>query len=332
MIDKKIGVGIIGIGWWAGVHAEALKNSHHLKLVACHTRTKEKGVEFAKKHGCDYEENLDALLKRKDIDAVIITTPHTTHKEIAIKSALAGKHALVEKPLALTVEDCISIIEAFKNNGLVLAVGHDRRFMPQHRKMKEIIDEGKIGKLIMAEGNYSTNLALNLTPDKWRFYKSESPGGLLSYLTIHIIDTLRYLVGTDVEEVTAYLDKLETKAEIFDFGMAVLKFKNGVYGYVGGSFLIPRIFYVNIFGIEGNLFSNERGELKIQKKDELELKDLKIEMYNHMQKMHENFALSILDKKKPEVDGYEGLKNVAIMNSIIESSMKKKAVNVEYKF
>jgi Predicted dehydrogenases and related proteins len=130
-MNKVINVGIVGIGWWASVHAEALKKNKFMKLVRCYTRSAEKAKEFAYKYNYDYEDSYINLLKRKDLDAVIINTPHTTHKEMAIN---VGKHALVEKLLANNVKDLKRIIEAFKNKDLILAVAHDKRWMDQHRK------------------------------------------------------------------------------------------------------------------------------------------------------------------------------------------------------
>jgi Predicted dehydrogenases and related proteins len=142
----RINIGIVGTGWWASVHANAIKKGKFLKLVACYSRTKEKAKEFAVKNDCEVVSDYMSLIKRTDIDAIIITTPHTTHPELAIKAAQAGKHVLIEKPLALNVKDCKRIIEAFEDAGLVLAVGHDRRWYGSHMKMKELIEKGVIGK------------------------------------------------------------------------------------------------------------------------------------------------------------------------------------------
>jgi predicted dehydrogenase len=328
-MNKVINVGIVGIGWWASVHAEALKKNKFMKLVTCYTRNAEKAKEFAYKYNCNYEDSYINLLKRKDLDAVIITTPHTTHKELAIMAANSGKHALVEKPLANTVKDCKEIIEAFENQDLILAVGHDKRWMGQHRKMKEMIKEGKIGRVIFSDGYYFNPLGLNLTPDKWRFYREESPGGSLAYLGIHMIDTLRFLLGSEVYEVTSMMDKIATPAEIDDVAIALLKFENHTYGFIASVFVTPRIFNVNLYCTEANLFSNENGELYIQPRDQLNKMKIEVEKVDPVLKEQEDFALSIISKKKPEVDGYEGMKNVAIIEAIIRSAKEKRTIKVE---
>ncbi|MGI0079872.1 MAG: Gfo/Idh/MocA family protein, partial [Nitrososphaerales archaeon] len=147
---EPLGIAIVGIGHWSGMHAAALKKGNLLKLVTCYTRNEEKAKKFAVQNNCEYDQSYENVLKRKDVAAIILTTPHTTHPDLAIKAANAGKHLLIEKPLANTVAECKKMISAFENEGLVMSVCQDRRWLGYHRKMKEIITAGLIGRPIFA--------------------------------------------------------------------------------------------------------------------------------------------------------------------------------------
>ena len=102
----------VGIGWWSGVLADAIPKGTHLKLVACATRSPDKRAAFAEKYGCRAIESYDAILKDPEVEAVLLTTPHTLHGEQVSAAARAGKHVFVEKPFTLTVADARRATEA----------------------------------------------------------------------------------------------------------------------------------------------------------------------------------------------------------------------------
>jgi predicted dehydrogenase len=327
-VMDSLGIGIVGIGHWSGMHAAALKKTKSLHLVTCYTRTEEKGKKFASQNNCNYDKSYEEVLKRNDVDAIILTTPHTTHLDLAVKAAQAGKHLLIEKPMANTVAECKKMIDAFEKAGLVLSVCQDRRWTGYHRKMKEIISSGQVGRTIFAEGNFFNPSGLNITPEKWRWYKSESPGGPLAYLGVHMIDTLRYLVDPSVDEVSAFLDKLVLKAEIDDIALLSLKFGNGSYGFTTSVFTTPRQVYTNLFGTGMNLFADEKAGLFSQKAGTETRERVEFENLDPIQGEEEDFALSVLEKRKPEVDGYEGMKNVAVVEAAIKSSKERRSVKL----
>lgn len=315
-------VGIVGIGWWSTEHAKAIHQSDLLELVTCYTRNEEKRKKFAEENHCEQDSSYEDLLARDDIDAVILTTPHSTHRELTEKAAKAGKHVFVEKPMALTVADCKAMIEAIEKAGLVISVGQDRRWNSTNRKIREFVTSGKVGRIIYAEASYFNHIGINITPDKWRWYKGESPGGPLSYLGVHMVDTLRFLFGEEVDEVHGIMDKMVIQAEIDDFAMATMRFHNGGYGTVTSIFTVPKTTYVNVYGTEMNIFSGDNTGLIIQYKGSDKVEHVDVDEKNPVQLELEDFAKSIRENRKPEVDGYEGMKNVAVLEAIIESSKK----------
>lgn len=321
-------VAIVGLGWWSAVHAAALKKTTLLKLVTCYTRTREKGNRFAMENGCEYDSTFESLLRREDVDAVILTTPHSTHLNLAIRIAEAGKHLLIEKPLTNTVANCQRIIDEFKSRDLVLSVCQDRRWTATHRKMKELIDAGVLGHVVIAEANFSLASGLNLTPASWRWYEAESPGGPLAYLGIHMIDTVRFIVGAKVEEVDGLLDKMMTRAEIYDTAICRLAFSNGVHAIITSSFVVPRVSFINVYGSGANLYNSEMAGLSFQEAGTVEAVPVPLEQLDPIQAEQEDFAKSVVWRRKPAVDGFEGMANVAVIEALIKSSNERRRVKM----
>src|SRR5574341_825741 len=126
-MTEPVRAAAVGIGWWSGVLADAVPKGTHLKLVTCATRSAEKRAAFAKKYGCRQAESYEAILKDPEVEAVLLTTPHTLHADQVIAAAQVGKHVFVEKPFTLTVAEGRKSAEACRRAGVVLAVGHGRR-------------------------------------------------------------------------------------------------------------------------------------------------------------------------------------------------------------
>ncbi|MBM4314123.1 MAG: Gfo/Idh/MocA family oxidoreductase, partial [Deltaproteobacteria bacterium] len=145
MVKKdKVRVALIGTGSWAAVIANAVQRSGKLELATCYSRTPEKCAAFSRKYGCDREQSFQDVLKRTDIEGVLLTTPNAVHAEHAIAAAQQGKHVYVEKPIANTISDGRKMVEACREAGVALLVGHDMRRLAGFRKMKELIDRGAI--------------------------------------------------------------------------------------------------------------------------------------------------------------------------------------------
>ncbi len=252
--DGQVGVALIGIGSWSGVIAEAVARSKRTKLVTCFSRTPSKRAAYSARFGCDQEKSFEDVLKRADVEGVLLTTPNAVHMDHALLAAQHGKHVYVEKPIANTLEEGKRMVEACRKGGVVLSVGHDMRRLSGFRRMKELIEQGAIGKPVMVESNFSSRMGFELSPDKWRWYGDDSgcPAGGLMTMGIHHADTLRYLLGS-IEKVSAFFKKLHIPAEVEDVNLAILQFESGVLGYLGSSYATPRTNWLEVYGTEAKL-------------------------------------------------------------------------------
>lgn len=334
MTARKLRLGFVGIGWWSNTLAEAALKSSRIEIAACHSRSGEKRADFAKKYGASNHDSFEGLLADPGVDAVVLTTPHSAHADQAVAAAEAGKHVLVEKPMALSVADCRRMIAAAENACVTLAVGHNHRRMARYRLAKEFIERGALGEIILAEGSHSTNSGNRLTPQNWRWKRSESPGGPLTSTTIHHAENFGYLIGP-VRRVTSFSRKVRGELEADDVFAAALEFECGALGYLGGSFITQNFNALQIHGTDG-VFRAEHdgGAAYFKEKGESEMARLPLpdgatqRLDSHAEQM-DAFARCALEGERPEVGGKEGAAAVAVMEAIVRSSESGAPAEVE---
>ena len=142
-MTEPIRIGVTGSGFMGRTHVEAAKRAPNAEIVA--VAVGNRSGTLAADYGIDCETDAAALINRDDIDAVVITTPHHVHVEEAVLAAQAGKHALIEKPLATSIEDCDRMIDSFSERGLTLSVGYHQRFRETNQTVQKLIANGANG-------------------------------------------------------------------------------------------------------------------------------------------------------------------------------------------
>ncbi|CAH2408942.1 Gfo/Idh/MocA family protein [Mesorhizobium escarrei] len=205
----------------------AIRAQPNSEIAAVMSSSPERATAYAKENGIALAvSTLDALLG-SDIDAVYISTTNELHLEQALAAIKAGKHVLCEKPLALTSADARTMVAAAKAAGLVLGTNHHLRNAGAHRAMREAIASGRIGKPIAARVFHSVYLPENL--QGWRITRPEAGGGVVLDITVHDADTLRFVLGDDPLEVTAFTQSAGMAAGgLEDGAMCIWRFKSGV--------------------------------------------------------------------------------------------------------
>jgi len=350
MVKKdKVRVALIGTGSWAAVIANAVQRSGKLELATCYSRTPEKCAAFSRKYGCDREQSFQDVLKRTDIEGVLLTTPNAVHAEHAIAAAQQGKHVYVEKPIANTISDGRKMVEACREAGVALLVGHDMRRLAGFRKMKELIDRGAIGKPVMAESNFSARLGFELTPDKWRWYGDESgcPAGALMTMGIHHADTLNHFFGP-VERVFSFFSKLYIPADVEDVEMTTFRFASGVLGHLGSSYATPRANFIRAYGTDGHLICalslpnlpfdeylkvwsvvDKYTCLQHFDKGKDEPETIPLPIGDPILEEVDEFADCIRTGKRPETDGEAALAALALVRAAMESARTNVPVDLK---
>lgn len=185
---------LIGFGWWGRTIAGVMRGSDRLRIAAV-VDPDPHAAERAAAQGFRCLPDLDAALAAPDIGAVILCTPHTQHAAQIRAAAAARKHVFCEKPLSLTRADAAAAIAACQAQGVVLGVGHERRFEPPMQALFRMAAAGELGTLLQVEANLSQDKFLAMPADNWRMSGREAPAGPMTATGIHLLDLAVSLLG-----------------------------------------------------------------------------------------------------------------------------------------
>ncbi|GAH31932.1 unnamed protein product, partial [marine sediment metagenome] len=218
-------VGIIGAGVFAHKHANAIKQNPDAVLVAASRRNLDELNKFTQEYGIKDYSDYKELLHDKTINAVLIATPHHLHHQITENAAKAGKHILLEKPMAHNVDACEQILKSVEKYNSRLMIAHIIRFMPAFMKAKQMLDEGIIGDHVYAQSHIARKWN---TPNRrsWHLDKKRG-GGMLATVGIHYIDLLTWIIGDEVKAVKASMSNPFLGKETDDAALLFLTYKNG---------------------------------------------------------------------------------------------------------
>lgn len=230
----------IGIISFAHMHAfsyaSALQSMEGVEIAGIADENEERGKKFAEQFNTPFYSDYKQLL-RQDIDAVIVTSENAKHREHVVAAAKAGKHVLCEKPLATNAQDGQEMIDTCRENGVILQTAFPVRFHPSVIRAKQMIDEGRIGRVLAIKG---TNHGQN--PGGWFVEPALSGGGAVFDHTVHVVDLMRWFLGAEVKEVYAEVGNLIWETPIDDCGLLSLEFENGVFATLDCSWSRNRAF------------------------------------------------------------------------------------------
>ena len=224
----ELKVGIVGCGKIADFHAIALSKISGCRLVAACNRTPEKLKRFTERYHIAGYLSAEEMVRTEHLDAVTICTPHTSHAQLAIECLNAGAHVLVEKPLAVSVNECDEMIKAATLNNLLLGTLVQRRFYKPCLRIKNALNSGKMGRPILGEAvMFGWRSEEYYKSDPWRGSWSGEGGGVLLSQASHQIDLLNWYMG-DIESIHgAYANYNHPFIEVEDSACALIKYKGG---------------------------------------------------------------------------------------------------------
>lgn len=325
---RKARVALVGLGGWGGAQSlPAITETGNLELVSWFDANPEITAEYRDKIPVPPAGSYDELLDNEDVEGIILIVPNHIHRQLATQAAGRGKHIWIEKPIANSVAEADAMIQACEDAGVILQIGHSLRRAPAMRLMKKMIQDGDIGELATIEAHQSHRGGWSLTPEMWRWYSDKCPGGPLNLLGIHQIDNMNYLVG-DAVEVTAMASKRCLECEIDEIMQTTIRFKNGVLGQIGDTYITPGKTFIAAYGttgwIEYNSLKNILTVFDISGKPE----QIPVEAINLIADEFREFGECIVTGKRPETTGVEGRAAVAILEAAVESARTGKAVKL----
>jgi len=331
-------VGIIGLGRQGWRRAEAIKKTSDKIIIGATDKINENSKLFSKSFGCEITNNWKDLVKRKDVDIVVICTPPNLHSNMAVTALRAKKHVLCEKPLALNVKEAKIILKEVKKSGCKLKCGFNLRYHPAISLAKKWVDRGLIGELIFIRCRYGIVGREGYEKD-WRAKKEISGGGQLMDQGMHVLDLSRWFLG-EFEEVFGSLSTnfwkisplednvfaiLETKEKQTAFcHISWTQWKNlfsfevyGKDGYLtseglGGSYGLEKL----IFGKRDFKKPFNQKIIKFGKKDSSWLEEWK------------EFTLAIKKDRQPLGSDYDGFMALKLAEALYKSARTKKIVKL----
>jgi predicted dehydrogenase len=354
---KKFKVGIVGLGKVAHLHAKALEEIVHAEFTAGCSRDMAKAKSYCAGYGAAPYDNISVMVKENGLDLVIICTPHPNHLEPTVEALEAGAHVLVDKPLASTLQDCDGMIEASRRTHRKLGVISQRRWYPPTLRVKQAIDDGKIGKPVMGTINMLGWRDKDYyQSDPWRGKWDLEGGGVLVNQAPHQLDLFCWLMGP-IDEVYGHWANLNHPyIEVEDTALAIVKFKSGaigniivsnsqkpgIYGKVhvhgengasvgvqteGGAMFIAGMAPVleppvnDLWTIPG-----EEGKLDEFVKEDNELFEKVDPAVYFIRLQIEEFLDALEHGREPLVNGEEGRKSVELFSAIYRSTRDNKPV------
>ena len=257
-------VGIVGYGWVAGAHIDALNSIEGVEVSAIYSSRSQDDNALSQRHGSSIKsyQNLDSMIDSENLDVISICSYPAQHKDHVIACAKAGKHLIIEKPLALSIEDCAEIRSVVDENKVKTCVCFECRYSSQFLATKAAIDEGLIGSIHYGEVDYYHGIGPWYGQFRWNTTKENGASSLLS-AGCHALDALLLCMDGDVEEVSSYASS--SKSEIFSgyeyptTSTTIIKFTDGRVGKAASCIdcLQPYYFHTHLVGSEGSILDDK---------------------------------------------------------------------------
>ena len=340
-MKNKLNIAVVGVGGIGQGHVSGVLKAPNASLVAvCDPKGEEIWEDRRKYFPRELVPNVpvfteyEEMLKKTDLDAVILSSPDITHLPMAVRAFEEGIDVLCEKPLTMTKEDAVVMLEKAREYGRRLFVGQICRFSPAFQKAKELLDSGIIGDVFCVESQYVHGCHENLPEENWR---KNPPRHATSCGGCHAIDLVRYLVG-DPEEVFAYGNRLcRTDWEVEDCSETLMKFPGGAIGRVMTS--LGNIYKYSmktvVFGTKGTIEANNvEDTVLVYTRDEsrvISVAEYKVDINSHnaLEEI-QDMCEAILFGKTVRHEGIEGVKTVLVCSAAIESMQTGKPVKLKY--
>ena len=240
---------VAGLGWWGKHIVRRMGASEVVKITAA-VETNPGHAPFAIEHGLRFRNSLDEVLADPEIDAVILATPHSLHTAQVLAAAAAGKHVFCEKPLALTRADAEKSVAACARAGVVLGIGHERRYEAGMVEIERLIREGALGTIMHVEADFSHDKLANVPPGDWRTAPKDAPAAGMTAMGIHLTDAFVHLFGP-IGEVFAMTASRVAYPDNGDVISAQVRFASGATGHFKAILVTSLYINFTVFGSRG---------------------------------------------------------------------------------
>jgi len=308
---------IVGLGRWGKTLVEAVQGkSDRLRFTRAVSRDPEPLRGFAASRGIALVGELATVLADRSVDAVVLATPHSLHRDQIIAVAKAGKAVFCEKPLTLKKADAADAIAACRSAGVVLGIGTDKRFFPALRELERLVKSGELGRVIHLEAHFSNEVAGSFS--EWRYALEESPAGGMTGTGVHMLDALITLAGP-VRRVQSLLISHKPPPDPLDSLSALLEFASGISGTLAMVRSTPAYFRLHAFGRDVSAEALGRTDLVLRRSG-AEPRHLSFPSVDSVRINLEAFADAVAGRATYPIPMSEMLDTVAAFEAIAEAA------------
>jgi len=328
--------GVVGLGMGAS-HCARIAQMETATLVAVADINEVRAKEIGEKHGVAWYTDYRQLLKRDDVDVVVVATPNGLHAKMGIDAARAGKHVFTEKPIDASLKMADKLIETCRKAGVKLGVNFQNRFAGDNMRIKSWIDSGRFGRLIIGEARIKWHRSQHYyNSSTWRATWDLEGGGSLINQGIHYVDLLQWFMGP-VESVLGKMAILSHKIQTEDFSAALLRFKNGAVGTLLSTTAVYRklapgepewikdVSSIEIHGERGNV---EVVNNKIRTCEFADEPEESQENEPPFANALEDFLDAVRKGREPLINGEEGRKSLEVVKAVYHSAQTGQEVQL----
>jgi predicted dehydrogenase len=252
-MQEALRVAVVGYGWWGKKILATLQSSSLIKVemvIEQDADIRNAAKTLGDQIGFTVSDSIEDAIANKNVEAVILCTPHKLHPRQIAQAANAGKHVFCEKPLSLTYEEALFAVKACESANVVLGIGHERRFESAIIDLRRRIQNGELGTILQIEANWSQDLFFKLPPDNWRLSKESAPCGPLSATGIHLVDLAISILGP-AEFALARLNTLASNFSNGDTLAVMLGFPGGPTALISAILATPFDGRFAVYGSKG---------------------------------------------------------------------------------
>ena len=343
----SLGWGIIGIGSHADLKiAPAMALADDSRLVAVYSRDQGRADAFGEKHGADAGyASLDALLADPRVEAVFVASPNYLHAPQVIRAAAAGKHVLVDKPMATTVTDCAAMIDACRDHGVTLGLGFELRYHPAHLWARQLLDQSALGRIRLAHGQWGRgnrgepeHLPRTGLRQWWETPELIGDASVLVGLAVHLFDLMRFLLREEVVEVAAMSDGQTEQQPLEHIATVALRMSSGIIAQVMCGRMLPDTQNdLALYGSDGRFATKETvwearlGQAEVVSATKNDAASYEYDYLANFVDELNDFRDALEHGRPPAATGEDGMRAAEITDAAIESAKTGRTTKIQPK-
>jgi glucose-fructose oxidoreductase len=339
--ERRLGWAIVGLGKFAlNQILPAFAESRSSRLVALVSGNRQKAEQVGARYGVEARgiygyDTFDRMGDNPAIDVVYIVLPNALHAEYTVRAFKAGKHVFCEKPMAVTVEECETMIRAGRDAGRKLMVAYRAQFEPHNVEAIRIARDGEIGRIRLVTSDHGRILDPRDPADQWRMMKSLAGGGSLYDIGIYSLQAARYLTGEEPVEVFGQIASPADDPrfrEVEDRVAFQLRFPSGAVANLSSSYSTASVKRIQAFGEKGSLVLDPATEYegnRLTLQTEKGRQEVKVKETSQFAAEMDHFSRSIMSNTEPKTPGEEGLRDIRLLQAVYRSAREGRAVSTE---